>query len=259
MPNLPLIDRQPAINLFRAMLGGKRRERILRLVGDPKMGKTHMLRVYRHTAEEEFGARCALIDLRSKVQDSSDLLHAAVQQLGSSCFESYQTIHDEWARRPHVQIRGLTALLSIVLLRSERTGQTEQLQRQRLTRAFSRDLAAAPATPPIVLLFDAFEQADRSVQAWLDDDLMVGLSRIPHVWVVVAGRTLPAPLATWQDTCCLHQLLPVSLDDHRWYCTNIEADLSDDQIVAFHVAFDGKPGLFVELVTPKFGRRGIRV
>jgi hypothetical protein len=251
---LIIIDRQPAINLYRAVLEGERRECILRLIGESKMGKTHMLRVYRHIAEQEYNARCAVIDLRSRLYDCGDLLHLVAQQLGLPNFENYQAAHDKLASQPQMQVSGLMALLSRVSLRAEGAREAEQYQRRWLTAAFLQDLEAIPRGSPIVLLFDAFEQADRLVQDWLNESMLPGLSRITNVRVVVAGQTLPKPPATYHDVCCTHELPPVSLDDHRLYCARIRANLSDEQIEVLHRVLDGKPGLFVELVAPKYSR-----
>ncbi len=83
-----LIGRSLATDRFREMLAGSRRERILRVTGDEKMGKSRLMREYRHIAEEEFRAQSALIDLRSqlKKKNQGNVLDTVCQQIGLTSF-----------------------------------------------------------------------------------------------------------------------------------------------------------------------------
>jgi hypothetical protein len=255
MPDTFLIDRHPAVALLHAMLTGQRPEHILRLTGEAKMGKSHLLRRYRRTAQHEHQARCALIDLRFHLQGYDDLMYAIAQQLGTEHFAHYQTAQDELVRRPQMEVNRLTALLSRVSLGAAGDKDTASTQRRRFTTAFLQDLEALPSSPPVLIMFDVFEGAAPSIRDWLHEHLLTGLCRLPHVWTVVAGRSLPEPLISWCDTCHTHELPSVSLEDHRRYCRHIGAELSDEIIEVLHNVLDGKPGLFVEMVASKYGRR----
>lgn len=249
MSDTVLIDRIPTLELFRAMLDGAQHERILRVTGTEKMGKTRLLREYRRIAEQDYHTRCALIDLRSKLQNHDDFLYAISQQIGVAYFPKYHAVHDDLAQQTSIQVSNIRLILSQFTARSEQDEDRVERQRRRLTDAFVQDLQMMPPSLPVVLLFDAFEQANDTIQAWLNEQFLLGVCQLPHVYVVFAGRQLPEPLASWQSTCCSHELPPVGLEDHRRYCIEIGINVSDETLVAFHTAFDGRPGYFVEFAS----------
>lgn len=249
-----LIDRVPPISLFRDMLSGAQQLRILRILGEAKMGKSRLIREYRRIVIQEWNGHCALVDhYRSKLQSYDDILHTIVQQLGSQHFPNYQAVYNELVNQAKVDIKGLAALFSTISVNT--SGRNEARQWRKLTMAFLEDLQKTSSIAPIVLLFDAFEKSDEQVQSWLYEHFMTGIYQMPHVWIVVAGQQIPSPLLTWEHTCHTYLLPPVSIDDHRAYCAEIGAELSDDFIEKCHKMFQGKPGLIVEFVGTSFGRK----
>lgn len=249
-----LIDRIPATSLFRDMLNGTQHIRILYITGEAKMGKSRLIREYQRIALHEKNGSCALVDHhRSKLHTYDDLLHTIVQQIGPKRFPKYKEVHDELSKRSNVEINAFAVLFSRISANT--SGKDEARERRRLTAALLEDLQDMPSLIPVILLFDAFEKCDEQSRNWLFEHLMTGTCQIPHVWVVVAGQQVPPPLLTWEHACTTYPLLPVSLDDHRTYCSEIGAELSDEKIEMCHHMFEGKPGLFVEFVGTHFGRR----
>ena len=128
---------------------------------------------------------------------------------------------------------------------------------RRLVGQFVADLGCS-TDAPIVLFFDSVNEASSTVCDWLMDTLLVQLSRLRHVRVVVAGRTLPEASGSYATICCSHQLTPVEEDEvFIIYCQLVGADLIEQSIRDFARAFDYKPGLFVDYVFPKFVARKI--
>lgn len=207
-----LIGRSLATDRFREMLAGSLRERILRVTGAEKMGKSRLMREYRHIAEEEFRAQSALIDLRSQLQkkNQGDVLHIVCQQIGPTSFPQYRTVRDEISTQNTVQVRRVTQLFSRIVIRNESDKDVQENQRRRLTEAFLQDLKAMPSQLLILLLFDSIEQADTQVRVWVNEHLLLGLSRLLNVYTVIAGRHLPEPSAAWQDLSIDYELPPVN-------------------------------------------------
>ena len=109
----------------------------------------------------------------------------------------------------------------------------------------------------VVLLFDAFEQADPAIQIWLNEQLVSGLCRLRHVYTVLAGRELPEATVTWQGECHSHVLPAVAPEAHKQFCADVGIRVPDDTVLAFHRVFDGKPGLFAEYAL-KLAQEGIQ-
>jgi hypothetical protein len=242
-----LIDRIEAVGLFRALLDKKKSARIMRLTGTEKMGKSRMLREYRHIAEQEYHAHCALVDLRSKLLSHSDLLHVISQQVGP--LPIYGQTRNELSQKPKLDVRGITQILSTMMIGPASDADTNNHQRDRLTTALMDDFRALPQNAVIVLMFDAFEEAPVETQSWINEHLILGLSRLANAHVVLAGRQLPEPIATWQHLAVAYNLPPVELNNHRDFCSQIGVAADDAIIKALHLAVDGRPGLFSELAT----------
>src|SRR5687768_11604015 len=88
--------------------------RVIRLLGDAKMGKSHLMtKVFPGLCQQYSQYCCAVIDLRHPTQTVPDFLHSACAQLSRSItFPTYFAAHDEWIKRPIIHIKGLQSLLS---------------------------------------------------------------------------------------------------------------------------------------------------
>jgi hypothetical protein len=94
----PMINRRDAIEIFRELLHADSRFRVLRLVGDPKMGKSHLVtQVYPEIVKEAGGWRCAVVDLRNRAQTSLDILHVVSSLCGGEgLFPRYAAGYRDW-------------------------------------------------------------------------------------------------------------------------------------------------------------------
>jgi hypothetical protein len=80
------------------------------------------------------------------------------------------------------------------------------------------------------------------------------VSQIVHVRTVVASRSpLPDVDSSYALCCEDHQLKAApNVDDYITYCRELNALLGEQSIRDFAYACDYTPGMFVELVYPKF-------
>lgn len=241
-----LVDRIEVINIFNSMVDAAQPAHVLRMTGSEKMGKSRLMREFRHIAEDQWHAKCALVDLRSTAQDYNDILFSITEQLGIEYFPNYKSVRENLSTQPRVEVGRVNQLLSALTIYTEHSENIEAQQKRRLTSSLLQDFKAIPSNSRIVLLLDAFEQASISVQSWINEQLVIGLCRLRNIYIVLAGRTLPQPPVNWEDTCHSYDLLAVSLNHHREYCIKLGIKVSDDTLSAFHEAFEGKPGLFVE-------------
>lgn len=253
-----MIDREDAVEVFHRLMQVGGNLRILRLEGEAKMGKTHLMtHVYPHLAQQEYGAHCVLLDLRTLGKTPLDLLHDVCDLGGGkNAFPCYYTVYQSWMNLPRVQVVGFKALLSRMDVRSpDRDDETQRIIRSLLSELVT-DLGKSKK--PTLLLFDAVEQANEPLQRWLTDTFLVRLSLLSHVRVVVAGRSVPEPCASYRDRCQTCKLQPVRDEDaYISYCRSRGWSLVEQSIRDIAKMLDYKPGMFVDYVLPKFGPQDV--
>lgn len=254
----PTIDREPAIMLFHQIMQPAPTHWALRLLGEAKMGKSHLLtKVFPLLAQHTYHTPYAVVDLRGSRATVPDILHQTCAQLGGEVrFPAYYAAYDAWLNRPVVQVKGLQALFSSLSIRASDPGADARRVERQLTTKFVADLAhLAPQT--ILLIFDALEQSDSTVQDWLMTELLVGLTPFEHVRVVVAGRVIPDAAGSYVSRCHSYELTPVS-DENAYitYCQTLSLDIEEVVIKRFAYLLDYKPGLFVDMVLRKYGQKG---
>ncbi len=245
------INTREAIEQFRDLMRPDSQTRILRLLGDAKLGKSHLLtKVFPMLAKQESQARWAILDLRNPSDEVPDILHTACGQLDGKSCHGYYTAHQAWTNRPKVDIDHLHAYFSSVTVSvKDRPDETRQRDRD-LTTQFVHDMSQLADT---LLFFDSVDMAPEYMQTWLMNSLLIQLSSLAHVRVVVAGRSLPEAHGSYVALCRSYQLLPVTeAEEYIAYCHSLHATLSEQSIRDFAEVFDYTPGIFVEHVLPKF-------
>jgi len=252
------INREKSINLLRQLMQPTNDFRIVRLLGEAKLGKSHLLtKVFPSIARQDCGAHCAILDLRGGGQAIADVLYTACNLLSGLIFQGYYDAYQEWVSQSRLQVSGLKAVFSLVQIRS--AGEAGEIEKAacHLTSRFVGDLRCQIGTP-VLLLFDAVDSAAETTKRWLMDTLLVQLSTLSHVRVVVAGRSVPEASGSYAAMCRSYQLLPV--DDEEAYvafCREIGVvGLGEQSIRDMARVFDYKPGMFVDYVVPKFAHKG---
>jgi hypothetical protein len=234
------------------------RTQILGLVGDGKMGKTHLLtKVFPSLAQQKYSSRVAILDLRYQFHNVPEIIDLACSQFDQQCFEEgYYTADQAWINRPKVKVKGLHTIFSHVDI-AARDGIDDARDRDRfLTTQFVKDVGKL-SDRPLLLLFDSIDKANEAIKMWLMEMLLVKLSRLDHVRVVVAGRFLPDPYTSYRALCKSYRLLPVKeIEAYITYCKSVDPTLSEQLIRILAHAFDYVPGLFVEAL-PKFTSHGL--
>jgi hypothetical protein len=243
-----MIDREEAIKRFQTLIDPGTPLRVLRLLGEAKMGKTHLLaRVFPELVPQH-SARCAILDLRNMQQTIITHLHTACEQLGRDHFPRFDEAYTSWAETPQIDIRGLKAVLSIISARSrDREDDTNRII-PHLTRCFVDDMRQRD-TQQFVLIFDQVDDAAPETQTWLMDTFLGQVQGLAHVRVVVGGRFLPEALGNYARFCESYELMPVQEDRaYIAYCQDIGAELGEQSIRDFARALRYSPGLFAETI-----------
>ncbi len=251
------INTGEAIGLFGDLMRPDSQTRILRLLGDTKLGKSHLLtKVFPMLAQQKSLAHWVVLDLRNSSDEVPDILHLACSQIGPQGCSNYETADQTWTNRPKVDINRLFAIFSSVSVSAKDSpGKTRQRDRY-LTTQFVRDMGKLTN---ILLLFDSVDRATEYMQMWLMNSLLIQLSSLAHVRVVVAGSSLPEAHVSYVALCRSYRLLPVTeAEEYINFCQSMNIPLSEQSIRDIAYILNHSPGLFAEFVVSKdFGQRKI--
>jgi hypothetical protein len=251
-----MIDGEEVLNLFATFMQPQSRHRVLRLLGEAKLGKSHLLtKVLPVLARSQYQAcTCAILDLRNPALGVPDILHNTCSQLNDAAFTGYRNAYQAWRNRPKIEANGLQALLSKISIQARSSEDDTRLILPDLTRAFVSDLRQFDAKP-VLLLFDAVNDSTDQTRTWLMDMLLVQLSPLDHVRVVIAGRDLPDAAGSYAAACLSYELQPVvEVDAYIRFCHETGVTLAEQSIRDFAHAFNYRPGLFAEY-TQSFANR----
>jgi len=252
-----MIDREEAVTHFRALIDPVTPLRVLRLLGEAKMGKTHLLtRVFPALAQQH-GIRYAVLDLRNMQQTIIAHLHNACVQLGWGHFPTFDQFYTAWITQPQIQVSGLQAMWSIISARSRSREDDTIRVIPHLTRCFVDDLRQIDP-PQLVFIFDQVDDAAPETQTWLMDTFLGQVQGLAHIRVVVGGRTLPDALGNYARFCANYELTPVQEEKaYIAYCREVGACLGEQSIRDFAKASRYVPGGFAEIVHTHFVSRSV--
>ena len=203
------INTDEAVNLFHHLMRPTSKMRILRLVGDGKMGKSHLLtKVFPSLIQQGYQARYAILDLRNRLHTVPDILHMTCGQLGTKNCDGYYAAHQALINRPKLGVEPIRALLSFFSISPKVSSDDTHYRNRHLTAWFVNDLGKLD-DKLLLLLFDSVNNATESLQTWLMDTFLVQVSPLAHVRVIVAGRSFSEPHGSYTTLSRSYQLLPV--------------------------------------------------
>lgn len=245
------IDTSEAIKLFHQMMQADSGLRVLYLVGNANMGKTHLLtKVFPVLAQYNYQARCVFFDLRNRIYSISDILNIAYEQLGSKhCGNYFKAFQDLVSDNKSDITRVLTEFSSINIP----LGSTNDTQKRddRLTTQLVLDFSKM-RDKPLLLLFDTIDNATERIQIWLLKTFLMELSILPHVRIVVAGRTLLEAPSDYTDLLHIHLLHPVEEEEaYIAFCQELKTNLQEQSIRSIARECDYTPGIFVDYLFTK--------
>jgi hypothetical protein len=224
-----MINTKEAVHLFHDLMQPDSQVKILRIVGEGNMGKSHLLtKIFPVLARQDYRARYVVLDLRNPVCTVHDILEDACRQLGIQTLEKYTTTNNA--------ISGIEEIHS---------------KNSHLASYFAKELSQL-SDETLLLLFDSVNNATETMQTWLMNIFLVEISSLSHVRVVIAGRTLPEIHGSYAAICRdPYKLFPI-IDEEEYidYCQRLNARLAEQSIRDFAYACYYTPGLFASLVCP---------
>lgn len=221
------INQKEVIRLFRHLMLPDSQQRILPLIGEGNMGKSHLLtKVFLPLAREIYQTYGVVFDLRNPMYTVPRLLSLACQQLAQQDQD-----HAIWRNLISNYADGSDADLSF-----------------RFVKALST------LEKPVLLVVDSVEQAEGDIRAWLIDVFLMQLAWLNQARVVIAGRSLPEPHGSYAalcyPPCFLRQVDDV--DAYRAYCQYQQAWVREESIWDLAYALDFVPGRFAQLIQEKY-------
>ena len=255
-----MINREDFLHEFHQMMQPHSDMRVMRLLGEGKMGKSHLLtKVLPKIIAEHFPAyHSIIVDMRRETQTVPDylyLLKTLLEKEPGMTFPDFDRAYQDWLNRPKINVSGLSALLARVNISAR--GEEDEARRfiPKLTSAFATDVHRH-VEKRVVFMFDTVEQVSEFTQGWLMDMLLVHLARLEHVRVIVAGRSLPDANGSYAARCANFVLHPVREEQaYIDFCHVHAPSLEDSVIRALARAFDYRPGAFAEALGKVAGGR----
>ncbi len=247
-----VIDSDHPIALFHELLRPGSAYKVLNLLGAPNMGKSHLLtKVFPVLARSQ--AHCAMFDLGRSAYTGTDALRTTRHQLAPVAgWPKYLAAEQKRLERNRVQYTNNIALFSPTTIDNSGGVEDSQFWDAHLTEEFVADLAPLN-DKPVVLLIDAVDQATESTQTWLMETFLVPFLALPQARAVLAGGAVPVPSGSYSARCREYTLRAIEdADAYIAYCRQLGMHLVDQSIRDMAHACDYTPGLFVNLVYPKF-------
>jgi hypothetical protein len=251
-----VINAREAIDLFHCLMFSGGQMRVLRLLGDALMGKSHLLtKIFPPLAQQMYQTQSVILDFDShhETQTVPYFLHSACRQLGIQENSHYHTAYRGLMNQTKKgKLEQLLILLSQPPMSAQDWGSELYKKDFDLTMWFIEDLNEL-SDRPLLFLFDTIDSATTYIQTWLMDTLLEHLSSLDHVRVVVAGRSLPKAFSSYASYCQSYHLSPVTeVEAYIAYCRHARLTLPESSIRDFAHAFRYVPGLFAEFVNPNF-------
>lgn len=242
------IDTHEAFKLFHQLMATDSHFRVLYLIGNAKMGKSHLLtKVFPVIAQHTYQARSIVIDLRNRTYTVPDILNIVCEQLGPKICHNYDTACLQLTKRPNSNITRFLSDFSYVDASMEAYSGIQKRD-ERLTTQLMLDLSKLQ-DKPLVFFFDSVNNASEQVQAWLTSTFLPRVSLFSHIRTVVAGRTIPAAPGSYVDLHQLHQLSPVEDEaEYIAYCQSIQVNLADQLVRSIARDCNYTPGMFVDFL-----------
>lgn len=240
------IDTYEAVKLFHQLMEADSRLRLLYLVGNANMGKTHLLtKVFPVLAQHTYQARCVIFDLRHRIYSVSDILSMAYEQLGSKYCGNYYRTSQEQASYNKLDITQVLTEFSSFTTSLDSNNDARKKE-DRLTTQLVLDFSKMN-DKPLLLFFDTLDAATEQIQTWVLRTFLMKLSLLPHVRVVVASRTLLEAPSDYIDLLQLHQLQPVKEEEeYITYCHGLHTTLQEQTIRSIARECGYTPGIFVD-------------
>lgn len=239
------IDTHEAVKLFHQLMQADSRLRILYLIGDANMGKTHLLKkVFPVLAQHQYQSRCVFFDLHKYICSVSDILNMVYEQLGSKHCSNYYKASQELMNYNKSDITSVLTEFSSFTTFLGCSNDTRKRE-DRLTTQLVLDFSKMN-DKPLTLFFDIADNTDEQMQLWTLRTFLMKLSLLSHVRVVVATRTLLEVPSDYIDLVHIHQLHPVKEEEeYIAYCQKLHPILQEQLIRTIARKCDYTPGIFV--------------
>ena len=250
------IDTYEAVKLFHQLMETDSQLKVLYLIGNANMGKTHLLtKVFPVLAQHQYQARCVFFDLRNRIYSVSDILDMAYEQLGSKYCSNYYKAAQELVSDNKTDItRILTDFSSFTT--SFGSNNDTRKREDRLTTQLVLDFSKMQ-DKPLILFFDTVDNATEQIQTWLLKTFLMKISLLPHVRAVVASRTMLEAPNDYIDLLHIHQLYPVQEEEeYIAYCQSLHATLQEQTIRSIVRECSYTPGMFVDYLFTKLVPQG---
>src|SRR6266567_3636965 len=163
------INTHHAVKLFHDLMSSTGDFRVLHLVGEAKMGKSHLLtKIFPALAQKQYQSMVVTLDLRNRLYGVPDILQMACTLIGTKDCPSYNKAYQEWMNwsmnRSKVELRGISALFSFFHISIQNNVHDDYDREHDLTSKLVDDVGRL-SDNAFLLLVDSVNNADETIQS----------------------------------------------------------------------------------------------
>lgn len=238
---------------FRELFSNVCGKRIMLLKGASGSGKSSLLKACLNEAAASM--QPINIELRDSAVSVTEIFSRSAKRLGWERLTQFSQCAQELASQvPQIKVadvkqQGETNTLRIAL-NVHNTGDREHRQTM-LTDAWFADIEKLEE--PLVMVFDAYEQAPSEVQNWLSGPFLSRTAECAAVRVAIAGQSVPDAGIEWNHCHALHELFGVS-DACEWLPVvaalgkKVPVEPAEIWLAGICHALGGRPSEIMEIV-----------
>ena len=215
--------KQESAAFLRIITGEDVNTRLLLIHGESGMSKSHLLGLYEQTARA-YDLNVFRLDWRDK---NPPPVETFLYQLTCRCGGSRHFPHYTGSKAAFAHLAG-------------------EAKWEALTEQFFLDLGEGAKIPPLLLLIDTFERAERAFASWLTQIFLPPLAHQQTLTVVIAGQEETPTPAGLEGSCQRFHLRGVPLPECEQYARKLgrQADI----LAKVHHALRGRPMDVVSIV-----------
>ncbi|MEM8720263.1 MAG: ATP-binding protein [Cyanobacteria bacterium P01_G01_bin.39] len=235
---LNLANRTKELDIFLKMATGNYDCRIMLIEGESGMGKTSLLKRFKHKCPSEI--KYIPFDCKGVVSIPA-FLSQIVVDLGHDKFPSFVS-------KVKVFVQGgvdfsendiaAENTISIAINSSNVDPATQNFRLEQLQQAFFNDLAKLEQR--IVITLDTYQMVNETLQNWIESKWLRAVERqLDNVVTVIAGQFVPDHQnnSVWGDECEHFVLSAIKVKDWCEFCR----DLPEDTVKGLALAGNGHP------------------
>jgi hypothetical protein len=245
-----LANRTQELELFRQMLRGEVRERILLVEAPSGYGKTGLMARFVMLCPQVCPQQIHTVpvDLKAAQEGIAYVFSRIERQLGKKHFSNFNAAIEQFLNSGvEISNNRLTGEGSQIQVILNVPPEERKYRLTRLQKIFFEDLERF--NRPIAFILDTYNDATEELARWIESQFLAEVAMNPKFFAVVAGQHVPQSNIEWQSLHCCCKLDPI-MEREAWYgyVREVGFNFSPQEINTLVDAVAGVPAEVVKLL-----------